>query len=95
MKIVSVALSTLLAGLPSVALAQAPASAPAVQTAAVAGKAEADKQKVVCRTIDATGSRLQKRRECHTLAEWTEIRMLDRQALERTQSNRYNGNSGG
>ena len=85
-----------LAVLSTPAFAQVTAPAPATQTAAVApGKAGADKDKMVCRTMDATGSRLAKRRECHTLAEWTEIRLRDRQTVERTQANRYNGNSGG
>lgn len=71
---------------PTVAIAQtAPSPAPAAPTAA-------KKDKMVCQTMESTGSRLGKKRVCRTAAEWTEINAIDRRDVERMQANRYNGN---
>lgn len=79
------------------ALAQATPAAGSPPPAAVpaAGKdANAtDPNKLVCRTVEITGSRLGKKRICHTAEEWAEQRALDRQQIERQQANRYKGNS--
>jgi hypothetical protein len=47
-----------------------------------------DPNRVICRDMEATGSRLNRRRECHTAGEWEEIRLNDRRALERVQNGR-------
>lgn len=50
------------------------------------------KDKLVCQTQEATGSRLGKKKVCRTAAEWAEINALDRRDVEKIQANRYNGN---
>ena len=70
---------------PASVLAQAqPAAVPAVE--------KDDPNKPVCHTMDITGSRLGKRRECRTPAEWAAISAASRQDVERQQTNR--GGSG-
>jgi len=68
--------------MPASALAQAqPATAPAAK--------KDDPNKPVCRVMDTTGSRLGKRRECHTPAEWASIAAASRQDVERQQTSRW------
>jgi opacity protein-like surface antigen len=51
-----------------------------------------DPNKRICRTIDETGSRLNKSRACHTQAEWDELRRQTKQKIENIQNNRpFNG----
>lgn len=69
--------------IPAAAVAQGSSPAMAVK------KDGKDPNKVVCRTMDTTGSRLQKKRECHTNAQWAEETALQRQAVERQQANRW------
>jgi hypothetical protein len=71
---------TLIFGLCSVALAA---------TAASAESKKQDPNKVVCKRVVAeTGSRLNKTRVCHTVAEWAELRRQARQTAERSQDSR-------
>lgn len=44
--------------------------------------------KLVCETFESTGSRLGKRKVCHSQAEWAEQRALERRDIERYQANR-------
>ncbi|TGX52736.1 hypothetical protein E5A73_13920 [Sphingomonas gei] len=46
-----------------------------------------DLNEVVCKKEDVLGSRLQSRKVCMTRAEWAEQRQLDRQNVERSQTN--------
>ena len=46
-----------------------------------------DPNEVVCKKEDVLGSRLQTRKVCMTRAEWAEQRQLDRQNVERSQTN--------
>ena len=46
-----------------------------------------DPNEVVCKKEDVLGSRLQSRKICRTRAEWAEQRQLDRQNVERSQTN--------
>ena len=48
----------------------------------------ADPNKVVCRTVAESGSRLKKSRACHTLAEWAELKRQTRQTVEHIQDAR-------
>ena len=70
---------TVLFGICSVALAA---------TAANAAPKKQDPNKVVCKTIAETGSRLNKTRACHTVAEWAELRRQTKQTVERIQDSR-------
>jgi len=47
-----------------------------------------DPNKVVCRTITETGSRLNRTRACHTQAEWDELRRQTKAKIENIQNNR-------
>ena len=72
---------------PTVAMAQtAPSQAPVAPTTA------AKKDKMICQTMESTGSRLGQKRVCRTAAEWAEINATDRRDIERMQANRYKGN---
>lgn len=51
-------------------------------------KSKADPNKMVCRTIEESGSRLKKTRACHTLAEWAELKRQTRQTVEHIQDSR-------
>ncbi len=46
----------------------------------------ADPDRVICRRIGETGSRLASRRVCMTAAQWAEQRRLERMDVERSQS---------
>ena len=46
-----------------------------------------DPNEVVCKKEEVLGSRLQTRKVCMTRAEWAEQRQLDRQNVERSQTN--------
>jgi transposase-like protein len=46
-----------------------------------------DPNEVVCKKEEVLGSRLQSRKVCMTRAEWAEQRQLDRQNVERSQTN--------
>ena len=48
-----------------------------------------DQSRVICRTQQDTGSRLNKARVCRTAAEWAEMKRSERQAIERVQADRY------
>lgn len=67
-----------------------------VPTAAIAREhvdaAKSDPNRVVCRTVGSTGSRLSQTKQCMTNAQWAENKLADRQAVERIQANRYKNN---
>jgi Spy/CpxP family protein refolding chaperone len=71
-------------GLSAVALAAAAASA-SPPSATGAGK---DANKMICRTIQEIGSRLNKTRACHTKAEWEDLRRQARQNVQNIQDRR-------
>jgi hypothetical protein len=59
------------------------------------GTAASSSNKQICRTFPNTGSRLSRTRECHTAAEWIEIRRQLKQTIDRAQSERpLNGKEG-
>lgn len=61
-------------------------SPPPVGVTAVGDSAK--QNKMICQKMEVTGSRLGTRNVCHTAAEWTEIRAIERRDLERMQSTR-------
>ncbi len=52
-----------------------------------AKKKARDPNEMVCKKEEVLGSRLQTRKVCMTRAEWAEQRHLDRQNVERSQTN--------
>lgn len=78
--------AVLLAGMSGSALAQAAAAAPA-QTS-VPARVGPDPNEVICEKQEVLGSRLSSRRVCHTRAEWADLKLQDRQELERAQTRR-------
>lgn len=86
MRIVNVALLAAFLAAPVAAFAQ---TAPA---AATDGKDKKDPNRMVCRTMDTTGSRLGKKKECRTAAEWAEMQAQERRDVERMQANRWKSN---
>ena len=78
--------AVLLAGMSGSALAQAAAPAPAQNPAPA--RVGPDPNEVICEKQEVLGSRLSSRRVCHTRAEWADLRLQDRQELERVQTRR-------
>lgn len=62
--------------------AESSAATPAA-TAQAAAPAKADK--MICRSVEVLGSRLQKNRVCMTSSEWAEQRRLDRMNIDKAQ----------
>lgn len=46
-----------------------------------------DPNKVVCRTEDVTGSRLETQKHCMTVAQWTQLQYEERNTVNKIQSN--------
>lgn len=49
-------------------------------------RAGTDPNEVICQRQEVVGSRLQKRRVCMTRAQWADLRLQDRQALDKAQT---------
>jgi invasion protein IalB len=71
-------------------IGSAPAFAQGAQSAEQqpAAKSVPDPNQVVCEKQEETGSRLAARRVCKTRAEWAEERRLNRQDIEKMQTQR-------
>lgn len=65
-----------------------PAPTPAPKTV------KGDPNRVICKTMDTTGSRLKPNKDCRTARQWADDQALERRDLDRQQTNRYKGNSG-
>jgi hypothetical protein len=77
--IISAAIAITVVCVPAAAAAQtAPAPAPAQPP-------QADPNERICETITMIGSRLNKKRFCASRAEWEQMRLRDRQEVERAQ----------
>ncbi len=78
-----------LVALSAPAFAENSGDTPAPQT-----KVEDDGQnKVVCRRVEAIGTRLSSKRVCRTKGEWDAEAAANRQNLERSQTQRYKDNT--
>ena len=64
------------------------AVAGAGQAGAMQGKARSDPNKIVCRNVAESGSRLKTKRVCHTNAQWAEIRREAKEKIDQIQNNR-------
>jgi len=78
-------ISKTILGLSAVALASVTAAA---TSAAPPAKGKDDSNKVICRTVQDIGSRLNKSRACHTKAEWAELRRQTRETVQHIQDSR-------
>ena len=76
-----------------VALAIATPTMVLAENAATAEADANDPNRMVCKKSQVTGSRLGKKKICMTAAQWEVQRQADREALERSQSGRWKGNS--
>jgi len=47
-----------------------------------------DPNRMVCRNLNEGGSRLDRRRACHTVAEWAEMRRQTRATIDHIQTSR-------
>lgn len=73
-----------------IALAAPAAASNAGENPAPAAKAEEEGQnKVVCRRVEAIGTRLSSKRVCRTKGEWDADAAANRQDLERSQTQRW------
>jgi hypothetical protein len=78
LKVVTLAAAGLFGAAP--ALAQTPPA-----PAAPAETAKVDPNKKICEIVEETGSRLDRRRVCHTAAEWAAIRAETQANLQKVQ----------
>lgn len=78
-RLVFVAISTALICAPAISAAQTVAPAPAEQPP------QLDPKERICETVSMIGSRLAKKRICASRAEWAEMRLRDRQEVEKIQ----------
>lgn len=53
-----------------------------------------DPNRVICRRVAVTGSRLQKTRLCHTARQWDDMQRDNREQVERAQQQRTGGSAG-
>lgn len=74
-------LVSLAVGAASFAAADTPTK-PAGQQAAASTAKPSDLDRIVCKSEEATGSRLPAKKECHSKREWDEQAALTRQALD-------------
>jgi hypothetical protein len=97
MRLKLVLIGAILFGAPSLTAAQAlhspaPMNVPVLPATAApvtpVVKIKGDPNRIVCRDLDTTGSRVNRKRDCRTAQEWAEQNALDRQALEQRQANR-------
>jgi len=65
------------------------------QATAAQAKDKDDPNRMICRAIESTGSRLRKERQCMTAAEWAVHNAESRRDIERGQSNRPLNSPGG
>lgn len=76
---ICVAVSTVVLCAPAVSAAQTAAPPPAEQPP------QLDPKERVCETVTVIGTRLGKKRVCASRAEWQEMRLRDRQEVEKIQ----------
>ena len=53
-----------------------------------AAKKGHDPNRMICKTVEESGSRLKRVRACHTQAEWDELRRQMKQNIDRIQNSR-------
>ena len=77
--LICVAISAVVIGAAAISAAQTVAPPPAEQPP------QADPKERICETVTMIGSRLGKKRVCASRAEWQEMRLRDRQEVEKIQ----------
>ncbi len=86
MRFVNLALVASLLATPVVAQTQPTNAVPATE------KGSKDPNRMVCRTVETTGSRLGSKKICRTAAEWVEVQAIERRDIERMQAGRIKSN---
>ena len=86
MRFVNLALVASLLATPVVAQTQPTNAVPATE------KGSKDPNRMVCRTVENTGSRLGNKKICRTAAEWVEVQAIERRDIERFQAGRTRNN---
>ncbi len=76
---------TLLAGTAAPAIAQTTNAAPQPAAPTRTGP---NPNEIICEKQEVLGSRLASRKVCHTRAEWADLKLQDRQELEKAQIRR-------
>jgi hypothetical protein len=66
-------------------------SAPAGLAASGRDKGADDPNREICKSRPVVGSRLQRVRECHSAAQWEELKLAERAGLMRAQHNGAQG----
>ncbi|HYD37297.1 MAG TPA: hypothetical protein VEA60_06765 [Allosphingosinicella sp.] len=82
-----------LVGIAAAAALLAAGAAPAA--AARKSEAKADPNREICKSKPVVGSRLKRIRECHTAAEWEDLKLQEQVGLMRKQINGDPGCNGG
>jgi hypothetical protein len=77
LRFVALATASLIVAAPALSQTATPAAAPA--------NAKPAKDKLICETQQETGSRLDRKRVCHTAEEWQSIKSQSRDAIEKYQ----------
>jgi hypothetical protein len=77
------------AGASSVLAQTSAAPAPADGSQVAKTSSKYDPNKIICKTEEATGSRLDAKRVCHTRAEWAETNRVTQQAVGDAQAQSY------
>jgi hypothetical protein len=74
----------------AVAFAGGGFAAQAQDTAPSADATTRKAEKMVCKTVGETGSRLKRSKVCRTAAQWAEQRQIDRANIDRSQTQQMN-----
>lgn len=82
---VGTVLAAILISVPAVAQMNPPANPPASPST---GQKPLDPNEMICEKQEVVGSRLATRRVCHTRAQWADLRLQDRQGIDKMQTNR-------
>ena len=77
----------------TIAWSQATTGTTTTTTTTTATPATPPAEKLVCQTVEQLGSRLGGHRECKTKAQWAEERRLNREMIDRSQTQKACGMS--
>jgi len=94
MKLVCLSIACAILSLPAAALADTPAAPDAAATAAASAPATAktsERERVICKTIEETGSLIAKKKVCMTANDWKQKAFASGQWLDH-QTATHNGN---
>ena len=84
-KLVSLAVVGLIASAPAAAQITFPAQGTAAPSSTAAANAKPSKDALICEQQEDTGSRVSRKRVCHTAEEWQSLKAQSRDAIEKYQ----------